>query len=112
MGSHHGRGREPPSKSLSFIFVAINNIIMLNCHGAGATTTTRYIRELISSHNLCIFVVIETRVNSSHAHQSIFKKTKLNEILVVEATGFSGGIWLMRGKERILVEDVLCMNKS
>lgn len=70
------------------------NIISWKCWGAGARYFPHLVQDLKLNYNVHILTIVETRVSGKRA-EKIISKPGLSNNYRVEATGFSGRIWLL-----------------
>ncbi|CAL1361959.1 unnamed protein product [Linum trigynum] len=69
-------------------------IFVWNCRGAGSRKFIRVFKEYKRKHNPNIVIIVEPRVSGATA-QNVIKEMGYDKQLVVDALGFSGGIWLL-----------------
>lgn len=79
---------------LVLLLISMINIISWNCRGAGACSFPRLIQEIKVNYNIQVLIITEPRVSGSRAN-SIIAKLGYDKNYRMEATGFSGGIWLL-----------------
>lgn len=78
------------------------NIISWNCRGAGARYFPRLVRDLKLNYNVNILIIVKPRVSGQRADKIISKLGFCNYYRI-EATGFSGRIWLLSEGERVSI---------
>ncbi|WCJ29423.1 LINE-1 retrotransposable element ORF2 protein [Euphorbia peplus] len=86
------------------------SFIIWNCFGAGGAEFQRALRHLVRVHNPLILILIETRVPGSRA-MALGQSLNFSNVDVVEAEGFSGGIWMFWNSSAIKI-DILLHNKQ
>ena len=70
------------------------NVIFWNCRGVGARSFPGLIRELQYKYKVDIVLLFETRCGGMKA-KKIISKMGFNGSYVVDAQGFSGGLWVL-----------------
>ncbi|KAF7830019.1 reverse transcriptase [Senna tora] len=78
------------------------NFVIWNSRGTGSRTFPGLVRDIKHRHNVDFLALIETRQSGEKANE-IIKKLGFDGVECVEASGFSGGIWCLWRKERIMV---------
>ncbi|WCJ39636.1 RNA binding RNA-directed DNA polymerase [Euphorbia peplus] len=81
-------------------------ILSWNCFGAGDTEFLRATGHLLSIQNPDIFVLLEPRLPGTRA-VVLGRKLGFSRCEVVEAEGFSGGIWIFYHDSRLNLDVVL-----
>lgn len=84
--------------------------IVWNCRGMGSRATRLHLKELLNSHKPGILALLEPRVHSSCILQFLYT-TEFTDMLVVEAMGFIGGIWLLWDCQKITIESITLENQ-
>lgn len=79
------------------------NTIVWNCRGMGSRNTRLYKKELVKTHKSAIFVTLETRIHSSIVFDFLVNSS-FNDIFVIEALSYSGGIWLLWNANMVSIE--------
>lgn len=69
----------------------------------GSKNTKLHLKEMIRMHKPAIVALLETRVHSSQV-LPFLENYGFSDMLVVEALGFVGGIWLLWDKNLVNVE--------
>lgn len=69
------------------------NMFFWNCQGAASKVFLSVLQEFIRKFNPFLFCLFEPRVSGDHANK-ICMKIGFDNWVRVEATGFSGGIWV------------------
>lgn len=69
-------------------------ILVWNCQGAKSALFINALKTLIRIHGLHIIALLEPRISGERADRTI-KRIGFQNSYRVEATGFSGGIWIM-----------------
>lgn len=82
-------------------------VLAWNCRGAGCPNTVRTILQLIRDHSPTILFLMEPRVSSTKAKR-IIRNTHYTHVAVVEARGFSGGLWCMWDAHSVKVRIISC----
>lgn len=80
-------------------------IIVWNCRGVGSRCAIQHLLLLLRSNNPDILILEETRVQSTYITNFI-SKTNFDAYLVVEARGFSGGIWVLWDSSKVHLEPI------
>lgn len=70
------------------------SIITWNCQGASDKRFPPVFKSLVTNHNPDIFVLVEPRVSGATADK-VIKKLRFPNSHRVEASGYSGGIWVL-----------------
>ena len=70
------------------------SVLFWNVQGAGSPSFRRIFATLVKSYNPTIVVILEPRISGKKADDFI-RKSGFDRSHRVEATGFSGGIWLL-----------------
>lgn len=81
------------SSSFYNMFIMVN-IISSNIRGAAAKCVPLLLKDLICRHHVNCIALFETRASSSWV-PAIAKIVGFDKYFIVEADGFSGGIWLL-----------------
>ncbi|XP_028801025.1 uncharacterized protein LOC114756265 [Neltuma alba] len=71
------------------------SIFVWNCQGAASNSFHRMLKSLLQGYRPEIIVLVEPRISGIKANK-VIKKLGYPHSHRVEASGFSGGIWLMR----------------
>lgn len=69
-------------------------ILSWNCQGAKSTLFIGALKTLIRIHNIHVIALLEPHISGDQADRTI-RKIGFSNSHRVEATGFSGGIWLL-----------------
>ncbi|XP_057746261.1 uncharacterized protein LOC130965520 [Arachis stenosperma] len=80
-------------------------IFSWNARGAASPNFTRVLKEYVSQYKPDLIAIQETRCSGTVAQNAI-KKTCFNFNLVIDAQGFSGGIWLMWNNPNLLIQEI------
>ncbi|WCJ36333.1 Polynucleotidyl transferase ribonuclease H-like superfamily protein [Euphorbia peplus] len=78
-------------------------IISWNCFGAGGTEFFRATRHLLSVHDPDIFVLLEPRLPGRRA-VDLCRRLNFSSVQIVEAEGFSGGVWVFWHDSRLKLQ--------
>lgn len=70
------------------------SILLWNCRGTNSTQLFFNIKDLVSIYKPNILVLVETRVHSQRVWPCLENRFFAG-IIVVEAVGFSGRIWVI-----------------
>lgn len=70
------------------------SLISWNYRGVSSRASLRHLRELLRSNSPDNLILLETRCDSV-VLEKIYKLSNLNHVVVSEARGFSGGIWVI-----------------
>lgn len=73
---------------------------MWNCRGVGKPSFEIVARDLIHNYKPTIFIILETRLSGGRA-RDIVQRLGYNSSLIVDALGFSGGLWMLWNKEDV-----------
>lgn len=78
-------------------------VVAWNCGNAGSAVAVRHLLFLIHCKKLDILILVEIRVHSNFI--TIFlAKTEFNQFFAAEASGFSGGIWILWNSHKLQIE--------
>ncbi|XP_016182610.1 uncharacterized protein LOC107624669 [Arachis ipaensis] len=80
-------------------------IFSWNARGAASPNFTRVLKEYVSQYKPNLVAIQETRCSGTVAQKAI-KKTGFNFNLVIDAQGFSGGIWLMWNNPNLSIQEI------
>lgn len=72
----------------------MDNILFWNARGAGGDDFRSAISDLVRMNNIDFLIICEPRVQFSKAKRHLLQQG-FNDFEVVEAAGFSGGIWMV-----------------
>lgn len=78
------------------------NILCWNVRGAGGKKFKSSISDLVRSHKIDILIIVEPKVQYSKV-TDFLRRQGFPDAEVVEAIGFSGGIWLLYDKGRVRI---------
>ncbi|XP_024190262.1 uncharacterized protein LOC112194247 [Rosa chinensis] len=81
----------------------MSKAIFWNARGAGSDKFRSDVSDLIQIHKVDIIAICEPRVQFSKA-EKCFEKLGFSDHKIMEATGFSGGIWLLWDKSKLSVD--------
>lgn len=81
----------------------MDHILFWKARGAGGNTFKSDISDIVSMNNISILIICEPRVQS-HSHLEDLFKLGFDEAEIVEACGFSGGIWLIWNSNVVKLE--------
>ena len=87
--------------SISSIFMM--NIVVWNPRGAGCTKFKDNVADLINIHRMEILVICEPRISGQKAI-SVVKSLGFPCFEIVDAVGFSSGLWMLWKDSRLKVE--------
>ncbi|XP_061364399.1 uncharacterized protein LOC133307860 [Gastrolobium bilobum] len=65
-----------------------------NMLGAAKSKFGCTLKMMVGKHNVCLVTLMETRINGSN-FSKLMRKINFDKVIVEEAIGFSGGIWVM-----------------
>lgn len=85
--------------------MTLPKVIAWNCRGVGSQSALRHLL-LVRSNNPDILILEEPRVHSKFIAR-ITASTRFNAHIVIEANGFSGGIWILWDDSCVHLELVL-----
>ncbi|XP_050386206.1 uncharacterized protein LOC126802601 [Argentina anserina] len=74
-----------------------------NARGAGSENFKTAVRDLIKLHCVDILAICEPRVQFSRVNKA-FKDMGLSDNIIVEARGFSGGLWLLWDRNKVQID--------
>lgn len=77
-----------------YLFIIMMNIMMWNCYGIANDATIRAINNLVFAHDLCILVLLETRISGDRVINQCAKFGFFG-CYKVDVDGFKGGLWLL-----------------
>lgn len=86
-------------------------MMIWNARGAGSRTFSSIAKDLISMNKVKIFAVLEPRISGTRA-TDVIKGLGFSAFYVVDARGFSGGLWLMWNKEEVNLTVVACSQQT
>ncbi|RYR72010.1 hypothetical protein Ahy_A02g006215 [Arachis hypogaea] len=75
-------------------------IFLCNARGAVSPNFTRVLKDYVSKYKPDLVTIQETRCRGTVAHNAIKKS------LVIDAQGFSGGIWLMWNNPNLSIQEI------
>ncbi|XP_062010302.1 uncharacterized protein LOC133726711 [Rosa rugosa] len=78
-------------------------VLFWNARGAGSENFRSAIADLVNLHSVDILAICEPRVQFIKARDTL-KKLGFSDFRVVEAEGFSGGIWLLWNSLKVHVD--------
>lgn len=76
-----------------------------NVQGAGSKTFLAALKDLVKGHKPNVLVLVETHMGGAHA-EKIASMLNFTGHTLVDAVGFSGGIWVYWMKELVAVEPI------
>lgn len=85
--------------------MTIPSILAWNCRGASFKCALRHLRELLRNSNLKILILLETKCSSANL-EKIYRFLNFNQVIISEAWGFSGGIWILWDKENCCIKSL------
>lgn len=77
--------------------------ITWNCRGLGDRQTRLHLKEMVKIHRPTILALMETKIQSHHVY-GFLASIGFTDMVVVEASGFVGGLWFLWDNHRITVE--------
>lgn len=83
----------------------MNSILVWNCQGVGGRSTLRHFQEMIKMYKISMVALLETRVQSNNFVLT-FHSEVMKDMIIVEAQGFAGRIWLMCNRQDVEVEEI------
>lgn len=89
----------------------MDHILFWNAHGAGGKSFKSDISDIVSMNKISVLIICEPRVQSS-SHIDDLLNLGFNEVEVVEASGFSGGIWILWNSNSITIEPILSTTQA
>ena len=81
----------------------IMNIIIWNSRGALKPNFQNHVRELARSHDLAIFVVMETKLGGERARE-IIDRLPFDGAIHTDTIGYAGGLWLLWNSDKVEVQ--------
>ncbi|XP_061998979.1 uncharacterized protein LOC133716290 [Rosa rugosa] len=78
-------------------------VLFWNARGAGSENFRSAIADLVNLHSVDILAICEPRVQFSRAKDAL-RKIGFSDYRIVEANGFSGGIWLLWNSFKVHVD--------
>ena len=86
-----------PFSSLMSFLLSFSDLLMIlswNCQGAGSSPFSRALRLLLQKYRPNVLVILEPRISGDIA-DAVIRSTGFQNSHRFEATGFSGGIWVL-----------------
>ena len=87
------------------------NIVCWNVQGAASTKFKTNMMDLIHSHHMDILFICEPCISGGKA-TSIAQSLGFSNFEIVDATGFSGGLWLLWDATKVHVDILGTSNQS
>lgn len=85
------------------LFVLMIKTIFWNARGAGNARFNAVVFDLVKLNNVDILAICEPKVQFSKASDTLLK-LGFNEFKIIEACGFSGGLWLLWNNTKFSVD--------
>lgn len=82
------------SALIFFVFALMMNIACWNCRGAGSRTFPLMVKEIVKKNEIGVFCIIEPRISGLRADRMV-RRLGFTNWIRLEASGFSGGIWVL-----------------
>ena len=93
------------------LFSPFSMILVWNVRGAGKDLFARNMSDIRRLHSFEVLVICEPRINGLKAKR-VIKWLGFDNSYMVEAEGFSGGIWLLRNESKIKIHVVASSRHS
>ena len=79
------------------------NCLFWNSRGTDSRSFPGLIREIVNKYKIDVLAILETRSSGDRA-RSIAKKLGFSEVKVVDAQGYSGGIWVLWNEDKMKID--------
>ncbi|KAK4282627.1 hypothetical protein QN277_013982 [Acacia crassicarpa] len=79
------------------------SMVFWNCRGVAKSKLGRTLKMMVQKHNVSLVALMETRTHGTHSSK-LMRKINFDKVIIEEASGFSGGIWVMWDSKRIKVD--------
>ncbi|XP_061339719.1 uncharacterized protein LOC133286328 [Gastrolobium bilobum] len=86
------------------------SVIFWNCRGATKPNLGRTLKSIVVKHKVCMVGLMETRTDRSKC-KKLLKKINFDKMIIEEANGFSGGIWVFWDSVRAEVQAIQQTNQ-
>ncbi|KAL8143889.1 hypothetical protein V2J09_016921 [Rumex salicifolius] len=96
---------DPKFLMLCSMIMSEFKIISWNIQGAGNKQFLHCLKDLIRMHDPTILVLLETRISGTQADK-VCAQIGSDSLIRSEASGFSGGIWVLWRNDRVFVSEV------